>query len=168
MNSIPLYQMSSDYQQAIIQLEALAADGSLPQEAVNDTLDGIAGELKEKCVNVAAYIKNLMAFAEQAKKAEEEIAKRRKQAEQRAESLKTYLHMNMERSGLLEVSDNPYHKLKIKKTPASVIICGDVPKEYLNVKVTETPDKTRIKEAIGKGEALDFARLESGTRLEIK
>jgi hypothetical protein len=168
MGGLKLYQISDEYQQAIIQLEAMAADGSLPQEAVNDTLDGIKGELKDKCLNVAAYIKHLRAFAEQAKKAEEEIAERRKKAEKDADSFATYLQRHMIESGLLDISDNPYHKLKIKKTPAAVVITGNVPESYMAVKVIETPNKKAIKSAIDGGRVIDFAHLESGTRLEIK
>ena len=54
-----LYEIAQDYQIFLEQIEA----GEIPEEAVEDTLDSMAGEFREKADQIACVIKNLRAEA---------------------------------------------------------------------------------------------------------
>lgn len=61
MSNLALYEISGKHRKA---LDALTdPQAVLPQEAVHDTLEGIAGELQEKPVNVAKFMRNLETMA---------------------------------------------------------------------------------------------------------
>jgi ABC-type proline/glycine betaine transport system substrate-binding protein len=89
MSNLSLYQLSGNYLQALDFLTD--PEINLPIEAINDTLEGLTGELEDKAINVAMFLKNMEATAEAIKNAETEMAKRRKTFENRVQWLKDYL-----------------------------------------------------------------------------
>jgi hypothetical protein len=141
----------------------------LDAQTIADTLESLSGDLEVKATNVAMFVRNLEAQAEAIKAAEKAMADRRKAIEARAESIREYLHSNMDRTGITKI-ECPYFVLSIKKNPAAVKITGEVPDEFLTTpKPPEpAPDKAKIKEFIQSGNSPDWAKLEQGTRLEIK
>lgn len=161
-----LYELSTQYNEALTSLSQMVDEGQLPVEAMNDTLEALGGELREKAKNVGAWIKNLEADVTALKDAETAMSNRRKSIQSKIDWAKDYLHSNMEASGITEI-DCSLYSLKIKKNPPSVNIIGDVPKEYMIIKTTESPDKKAIKELLENG-GCEFAELKHGTRLEIK
>ena len=64
MNKLSLYQLSANYLQALDFLTDPEMD--LPIEAVNDTLEALGGELEDKAINVAKFLRNMEAMAEAA------------------------------------------------------------------------------------------------------
>lgn len=161
-----LYELSEQYQTAFNELSGLVEDGSLPIEAMTDTLEALGGELREKAKNVGAWIKNLEADITALKDAEKALANRRKSIETRVNWAYEYLKKNMDAGGITEI-DCSLYSLKIQKNPPSVHIFGEVPKEYMVVKTTESPDKKAIKALIENG-GCEFAEIQRGTRLVIK
>lgn len=162
-----LYVLANEYKQAAIAL----ADLDMTPEAVTDTLDGLVGEFEVKATNVAMFVRNLEATAAQIKEAEDQMAKRRKSIEKRAENIAAYLKMNMESSGITEI-DSPYFKLSIRNNPPKVVIDAEslIPSDYMTKPVAPppVPNKTLIAMALKDGHEVPGAHLESGTRLEIK
>lgn len=167
MNGLSLYVLANEYQSAANNL----ADLDLPAEVVADTLEGLAGTVEEKSVNVAMFIRNLESSAEQMKAAEAEMAKRRKAVENRAASVRRYLFDNMVRCGITKI-ESPYFNLAIRDNPESVVIdnADDLPKEYMTQPPSPppAPDKKAIKDAIKSGFTVPGAHIERGQRLEIK
>ena len=68
MNNLSLYQLSHNYLQALDFLTDPELD--LPVEAINDTLEALEGELEDKAINVAKFLRNMEATAEAIKAAE--------------------------------------------------------------------------------------------------
>jgi len=167
MNKLNLYQLSDNYLQALDFMTDPELD--LPVEAVNDTLEGLSGELEDKAVNVAKFLRNMEAAAEAIKTAEAEMARRRKALENRVQWLKAYLKGNMERTGITKI-ECPYFKLSIQKNPDSVDILDEavIPAEYKEQVISWKIDKTAIKAALKAGRAIPGAALVNGTRLAIK
>ncbi len=166
---LSLYQLSSNYLQALDFLTD--PELNLPIEAVNDTLEGLSGELEDKAINIAKFIRNLETTAEAIKQAEANMVKRRKALESRAQWLKDYLKYNMEATGIKRI-DCPYFRLSIAKNPATLDIFDNhaIPDDYKHTETvtTEHIDKTAIKAALSAGQSIDGARLVNGTRLAIK
>ena len=167
MNKLSLYDLSTNYLQALDFLTDPEMD--LPIEAVNDTLEALAGELEDKAINVAKFLCNMEAIAEAIKAAEEAMAKRRKALENRVKWMKDYLKSNMEHTGISKI-ECPYFKLSVQNNPAAVNIIDEeaVPVQFKVQVITWKIDKPAIKVAIKKGEAVPGAILTNGTRLVIK
>jgi hypothetical protein len=167
MRNLALYELSNQYLQALDALTDPEAD--IPMQAVTDTLEGIEGQLQDKAVNVAKFLRNLEAFAEAIKAAEEQMARRRKALESRASWLRDYLKTNMEACGITKI-ESPWFCLSIQKNPAAVDILDEVaiPEEFKQEVVTVKIDKDGIKEAINAGRKIPGARMVNGTRLSIR
>jgi hypothetical protein len=167
MNTLSLYQLSGNYLQALDFLTD--PDLDLPIEAINDTLESLTGELEDKAINVAKFLKNMEATAEAIKNAETDMAKRRKALENRVQSLKDYLKGNMVNTGISKI-ECPYFKLSIQNNPAAVNVFDEeaVPLEFKKQVVSWSIDKTAIKHAINGGKNVAGATLTNGKRLVIK
>jgi hypothetical protein len=165
--SLSLYVLASEYRSAADQL----ADLDLPEEVVRDTLESISGDLEAKSVNVASFVRNLEASAEQIKEAEAAMAARRKAIEKRAANVRQYLLDNMLAAGISKI-ECPYFKLAVRDNPPSVVINEPslIPDAYLTdpPPPPRAPDKTLIKKAIQDGFDVPGAHLARGKRIEIK
>jgi len=167
MSNLSLYQLSGNYLEALDFLTDPAAD--LPAEVINDTLEALSGELEDKAVNVAKFLRNMETAAEAIKAAEAEMAKRRKALESRVKWLKDYLKGNMEACGISKI-ECPYFKIAIQKNPATVNILDEnaIPDQFKEQVITWKINKAAIKDAIKAGETVPGAELSSGTRLAIR
>jgi len=166
---VSLYQLSGNYLQALDFLTDPEMD--VPMEAVNDTLESLSGELEDKAVNVAKFLRNMEATAKAIKTAEESMAKRRKAFEARVNWLKGYIKDNMEATGISKI-ECPYFKLSIAKNPAALEVFDEaaIPAEYKSTEtvIIEHIDKVAVKAALAKGKIVQGARLTNGTRLAIR
>ena len=167
MNDLTLYQISNDYREAVEKL----SDMDLPPEAVNDTLEGLKGDLTTKATNVAMFTLNLDSLAEQIRQAELTMAHRRKVLENRAEAVRNYIKTCMESAGISKI-ECPLFKMSIKKNPPSVEIYDEsqIPQDLMRSPPPppKVPDKKLIAERLSKGEVVGGTRLMNKTRLEIK
>lgn len=159
-----LYALSAEYQEALSAL----ADSDLPEEAVNDTLEGLQGELVDKARNVAAFSLNLDAQVEMIKTVEKRISERRKLLEKKADRLREYLRENMERCGIKKIEALDGSFVATLTAPRTSVVIEDqesLPKHYLRVKYEA--DKKAIGDALKDGKDIPGARLEhkSGLRL---
>jgi hypothetical protein len=167
MTGLALYQIAAEYRAAADQL----ADLDLPEDVVRDTLESISGDLETKAVNVASFVRNLEASAEQIKAAEQQMANRRKAIEKRAENVREYLLNNMVHAGISKI-ECPYFKLAVRENPPAVVINepGLIPAAYMTEPVAPppAPDKKLIAAAIKDGFEVPGAHLARGKRLDIK
>ncbi len=169
MSNLSLYQLSGNYLQALDFLTD--PDANVAIDIVNDTMEALTGELEDKAVNVAKFIRNMETTANAIKKAEVDMAKRRKSLETRVQWLEDYLKSSMEATGITKI-ECPYFKLSIAKNPPALDLFDSqaVPGEYKHTETvtTEHIDKAAIKAALSSGKTIDGARLVNGTRLVIK
>lgn len=167
--SVSLYQLSNTYVQALDFLTD--PDLDLPIEAVNDTLESLSGELEDKAVNVAKFLRNMEASAQAIKAAEAAMAKRRKALEEKTKWLKDYIKSNMEATGIRQI-ECPYFKLSIAKNPATLEVFDTeaIPDTYKHIEIVsvEHIDKAAIKAALANGNPIPGARLTHSTRLAIR
>ncbi|TRZ67802.1 MAG: hypothetical protein D4R98_03430 [Comamonadaceae bacterium] len=169
MNHLSLYQLSNNYVQALDFLTD--PDLDLPLAVVNDTLEGLEGELQDKAVNVAKFLRNMEATAAAIKTAEDTMTKRRKALEEKAKWLKDYIKANMEATGISKI-ECPYFKLSIAKNPAALELFDQtaIPAQYKHSETVtlEHIDKAALKSDLAKGQLIQGARLTNGTRLSIR
>lgn len=169
MKTLPaLYEIADLYLQDLDKLNDL----DLPEDVVRDTIEGMQGDMQEKCTNVAAFIRNTESLAEQIKQAEQAMAARRKALENRADRIRQYLLESMQRTGITKI-ESPWFKIALAKNPPSVVVDDEdtlkfAHPEFVKVVTTESLDKAAIKEAIKAGQIVEGARLASSDRVSIK
>lgn len=163
-----LYDLAAEFRDTAEKL----MDSDMPEEVVRDTLEGCAMDFDNKAVAVASLIRNMESAAEAIKQAEQEQARRRKALEARAEHLRNYLMANMNNIGRTKI-ECPLFKIAVQNNPASVMIDGEIPEDYMVFPEPPPPppphpDKAAIKAAIEAGRDVPNARLVRGQRLVIK
>lgn len=161
-----LYEIAHQYRADVARLEELDLD----DETFANTLEGLSGELEAKATNVIFYAKNLDATADAIKKAEEDMATRRKALQRRSERLREYVKHNMLASGILKISCD-YFQITIQNNPPAVDVFepGLLPQDYMReIPAKFEPDKTLIAKAIKDGFEVPGAKLNQSQRLVIK
>lgn len=162
-----LYELAHSYRDAAEKL----ADLDLPPEVIEDTLEGLSGDLEVKATNTAMVIRNIEAMAAAIKEAESQMEARRKALENRAARVKDYLLASMLVAGITKV-ECPYFKLSVRDNPPSVEVYEPalIPSEFMKQPEPPppSPDKTAIKEAIKAGREVPGCKLTVGKRLDIR
>lgn len=87
-----LYEINDRYKSALQDLESI--DG-LNRQVIDDSLAVFKDDLDQKCLSVAAFIKNLDAEAQAVKAAKDAMADRQKALENKAKSMREYLAANL-------------------------------------------------------------------------
>ena len=98
------------------------------------------------------------------------MARRRKAIENRAERLRAYLKINMERCGISKI-ESPYFVLSLCNNPDSVDVIDEsmIPADYLReIPALYEPDKALIKKAIHDGFSVPGCALKRTQSLRIK
>lgn len=167
MSTIALYEISSQYLADLNKLNELELD----EQTFLDTLEGLSGELEQKAINVAMYIKNLEVSADAIKQAEKAMADRRKSIEAKQDKIRKYLLENMLKTGITKI-ECPHFVLSVRKTPASVdvLMQDQIPDEYFDIPdpLPPTLNKKRLAEDLKAGVLIEGARLTQGNSLQIK
>lgn len=164
MSGFSLYQISDDYLSAF---DALSHE-DLPDEAIADTLEGIAGAWEDKAVNVARYIRNIEAEADAVDGVIKGLQERKSAADKQADRLRAYLLSEMKRTGL--TAKAPDIEIKTAKNPPSLIIEDEslIPDDYIKQVTLYQPDKQQIRKAIQENKNVPGTRLEQKERLVIR
>jgi hypothetical protein len=159
-----LYEIADQYRNAL----RLLSDPDLPAEVVENTLEGLAGELSAKAWNIAAALMQMEGEAELIRRAEERMSRRRKALERRAAGLRQYLKSQMERVDVYEIR-SPEFVIKVKPNPPKVIVDDEklLPGFFKHLETVVHIDKTAIRDAIQAGETIAGAHLEQDTHVEI-
>ena len=156
-------------------LLALAdSEADIPEEVINDTLEGLQGELQVKAQSVARFIANQDAMADAIDNAAAAMAVRAKRLRSRTEYLRNYLLVNMQAAGIQKL-DSPELVVQVKKNPPAVVVFDEasVPAEFMVTPAPPPPppprpNKAAIKDALKSGVEVPGCRLEQGVRLEVK
>lgn len=160
-----LYEITEQYHHALVAL----TDSDLDEQTINDTLEGLKGDIEVKAKNVAAFISNRKAEIVAVKEASKKLADRAKAEHASLDRLTEYLKYNMENSGITEIR-SPELLLKIKTNPPSLVIDDEslIGGQYRTERVVHGIDKTAMKTDIKSGLSVIGAHIEQKTRLEIK
>lgn len=162
-----LYSLTSE----MMELMDWMSDPEVDAQAVQDTLEGLMGEISDKAEQYCFVIRQFEADAEAYKKEAERFKQKQTIAENNAKRMKQAVQRAMELTGQ-EKMDAGLFKLKIAKNGGKrpLIICGDVPEQY--VKMVPQNDNEAIRkfvESLANPDACPWAKLgEQGTHLSIK
>jgi hypothetical protein len=150
-----LYEITSE----IKEIESLDFD----DETIADTLAAVQGEFKTKATAVLMVIGNYQADVDSIDAQIERLKLRKKTMENQRERLRDYLLTNMEASGITKI-ECPYFTASIRKGSESVQILNEdqIPDDYMTTKVSISPDKKAIADAIKAGSEVTGAVLARG------
>lgn len=165
--STTLYTLSAEYAAFLAAVEA----GEIPEEAIADTLEGIAGEFSHKADNIACIIKELNAQAVAIKEEADRLSERKAAAVRRAESLKRYLADAMQRTGMNKL-ETPRNALSFRRS-TSVYIPDEEGFKQRNAELCRQEirlsiPKKEIGERLRAGEQIEGAELRESHNLQIK
>ena len=162
-----LYQLAADYKEAAERL----AESGLDEQTITDTLEGLSGDIEQKVIHIAKWVRNIEAETAAIRAAVDDMVKRANAEEAKAKRLRDYLKDCLQQAEIRKVAC-PFFVVSIKATPAAVVIEDEklIPGNLMSWPPAPPPkpDKRAIAEAIKAGEEVAGAHLESGTRLEIK
>ena len=161
-----LYEITEQYHNALVELSA----SDLDAKTVEDTLEGLKGDLEIKAKNVAAFVENRKAEINAIKEASKKLADRARSEQKSLDRLVEYLKYNMEQSGITEIR-SPELILKIKKNPPSLVIDDESKIDdifFIEVPATRKLIAADIKRELKAGNVIEGAHIEQKTRLEIK
>lgn len=144
-----LYELSDAYQ---VLLE-MAEDPETDPEFLADTLEGLEGEIEDKCDGCAVVMKELEGRAEMISKEIKRLEAWKKACENNRDRIKARIQNVMEMSGK-EKFETGRFKFRIQNNPPSVVVDAeswmDVPDDFLKFRDPEY-DRTKMKKAIQAG-----------------
>jgi hypothetical protein len=163
-----LYEISEQY--ADIQKLVESDDSESMREAIADTMQMVESEFQDKAVAVVSMTMNMEGDIEAINSQIERLQARKKVIQNKIDSFRDYLKMNMESTGISKITC-PIFSITLSK-PSKVVSITDeslLPDEYVSVKTSVSPDKVKIAAAIKAGIEVEGAQLVDGTsRLTIR
>lgn len=166
-----LYVLTNQY----LELAEKLADGDFDAQTIADTIEasGISDELAVKAQGIEFVARGAEAHHAAIDAEIARLTALKAHRQKVADGLRAYLKDNMERAGIEKI-ECPLFKLTIKKNPPSVEVIDplSLPAEFWRTPEPKppvaAPDKAAIKAALQDGKDVPGARLNQGTRLEVK
>jgi hypothetical protein len=163
---VNLYELATQYRADADKLATLDLDDA----TLNDTLDGLGGDLQTKATNTVAVARNLEALSGAIKDAEEQMKARRKALENRAAAIRAWVLRSMQ-AGQIDRIETPLLRIRRVKNPDKVAIDApsQIPAKYFRFPDPPPPelDKRALLVDMKAGVEVPGAHLESTERLEI-
>ena len=129
-----------------------------------DKFEELSLERDAKIENIGLWIKNLKAEVEALKAEKDAFAKRQKSAENKMNSLKTYLESYLEGTAYKSTKVNITFR---KSESIYVEDVSNIPDEYLRFKEPEV-DKVALKDALKNGVHIDGVEIVTKNGIQIK
>lgn len=161
-----LYEINGDLENLIEQarIEAEENDGIVSDDLFK-AIEELGIERDEKIEGVALHIKEVNAYLVSIKNEEDRLRKIKLAASKEIDGLKLFLSNALSGEKFTTEKCN----ISFRKSVATIIEDENIiPKEYIKEKVTTSPDKTAIKNAINAGKEIPGAYLQENKNITIK
>jgi len=134
------------------EVQSLALDPDVPEEALRDTLDGIEGMFNEKAVRIVHVIANSDTDVDAISAEIKRLSERKRSIELAQDRLREYLRFNMEATGISKIS-SPLFTITLAAGRDMVEIYDEaaLPDEFVRVKTVVSPEKAEILKALKSG-----------------
>ena len=160
-----LYELVGEWEY----LYNLLSQGEIDEQVMADSLEGMGWEenLEENAEYCGRTIRSFEADAAAAKSESDRLSKRAKTFENAAKRAKDRLHEAMVSMNLDKIK-TPLFGFSIANNAVSVSISDDavIPEGYM--RITSSPDKTAIKEALQNGEVISGCTLVQSQSLRMR
>ncbi|CAB4127026.1 Siphovirus Gp157 [uncultured Caudovirales phage] len=160
-----IYQIENDYKLLVNQL--IENGGELTPE-LELSLQINKDQLQNKSENYCYMVKQMDAECEIIDNEIKRLQQAKKAREISIDRLKTLLTNAMNTFEVTEIK-TPLIKINFRKSESVIVYdVNSLPQMFKTIKVTETPDKVKIKEVIKNGETVVGAELVINNNLQIK
>ncbi len=162
----PLYKITEDHKELL----NLADESEDMAQAVADTMELIEGDFNDKAISLIHVVNTMGDDVEIIKNEIARLSARKKTIENKRESMKEYLRINMEASGIKKIIC-PIFTITLKSGRDIVQINDEdkIPSDYLNIKTVMAPMKPEILAALKEGEEVAGASIvKSKSSISIK
>lgn len=162
----PLWQVAERYRADAAKLQALDLD----EQTLQDTLEGMSGEVEERAQAVAHVARGMHAEAEAIKLWIKQAQERVKAVEARRERLESYLSEHLNACGITKVTGPGIAISFRKSTSVEILDEAQIPREYMVRKPPPAPEvsKSLLSDALKKGVDVPGARLVERQNIQIK
>ena len=128
-----LYALKDKYLDVLHLIE----DDDVDEQAIQDTLESIEGEIEDKALNYGKLIRNLEVNNEGLTSEIKRLQQRKKSNENFIRRLKESLEFNMQQTGIKRI-DTGLFKFSLQKNPPSVEVHSEdfIPEEFYKVERT--------------------------------
>jgi hypothetical protein len=161
-----LYALSESYNQLVDLLEDPESD---PQR-VEQELDRLAGDIKQKAENIAGLIRWCEGLAQLRRGEAKRMLESAAPLENKADWLREYVLKNLQALGIQRV-DTARFTLRVQQNPPRVEVLEPllVPGEFKRQRIIVDVDKRKILEHVKEtGEVVEGTEIVRGTRLDIR
>ncbi len=160
-----LYELTTELQNA---MDSLVIDEDTGEVGGFEAVDALDVAFEDKAEAYALTIKNLLAFAGEAKAEADNLKSRADAAKNRAEKLKQHLALSMNAVGKNKI-ETARAALSFRKS-VSVKITDETTlhDDLWKVTMKREPDKTKIGKLLKSGNAVPGAELETKMNLQVK
>lgn len=168
-NNLTLYSLSKDLEQLQNELLESADEetGELDNKIV-EAVDKLQGTFEEKAVKVAMVYKNFDSFLTSIEAEEKRLKALKEKVEREKERVEKYITRACETTGTTRI-EGVQATISFRKSEKVVVDNESlIPEEFMKVKTTYEPDKTKIKKAIKNGEEVLGASLQTTNNIQIK
>lgn len=167
MSNSTLYELTAEYMALLEFLE----DPDVDPQALEDTLEGLSGEIEDKADGYGKVIRQLEADRDAAKAEIERLTLKRLRLDKRIDLMKEHLKQAMIIIDKRKIR-TPLFDFTVKKNPERVVLdqtdVYKIPEQYLKYKEPDV-DKVAIKADLKAGKDLGgVAHLEQSESLQIK
>lgn len=156
-----LYELTREYQELLAMME----DPDVDPQTVEDTLEGLDGEIEIKAENYIRVIKELEAESNKIDAEVKRLGNRWDACQINIRKLKDSLLTSMQETGKDRIQTEHF-RISVAKNGGlkPIRVTGDVPPEFCKLE----PDNKKIREALNNGE-LQFAHFEErGVHLSVR
>lgn len=160
----PLYKITDALQEA---LDAVYVDEEGVLHGWAD-YEAVTFDWETKAEALACYIKQLQAEAHDLQDEEDALYERRQAKERKAARLIHYLAQNITAAGRTRFETSRVDCRFRRSSHVEVSDVESLPAEFINERVTKTPNKVAIRSFIEKGGELPGCEIREITRLNIK
>ncbi len=160
-----LYELTTELQNA---MDSLVIDEDTGEVGGFEAVDALDVAFEDKAEAYALAIKNLLAFAGEAKAEADNLKSRADAAKNRAEKLKQHLALSMNAVGKNKI-ETARAALNFRKS-VSVKITDEttIQDDLWKVTMKREPDKIKIGKLLKSGNAVPGAELETKMNLQVK
>ncbi|MGE5619570.1 MAG: siphovirus Gp157 family protein [Sphingomonadaceae bacterium] len=170
--SLKLYELAPAFVAAmamILEADPSTQEGQEAIELAGVRLSAINLALEAKFDGIGSILRE---FEASSKAIGEEIARlsaRKAAIDRRSEGLKAYALSQLKRAGLSEVNGTKFtFAVRLNPEAVQVVDQAAIPRKYIRIEISESPDKNAIKAAHKAGEEIPGVVFTRGERLEIR
>lgn len=161
-----LFEISHDYRAVLDRVDD--AEGVL-DDTLEADLDAVHGAMEEKVAACVVVTRELDAEAAAIKAEEARLARRRKAIEANSERLLGYVGRCLTVAGTRKIATTvAVVSLRASESVAVDVAAEALPEAYRRTKTTVEPDKTALKEALKRGEAITGVSIVTRDSVQVR